>query len=71
MYMPDGDGFDVMRTLRHEVPAPKIIVMSGGLGKGEILDAAQLLGADLVLAKPVPMDELLKAVETLIGTSRL
>lgn len=71
MYMPDGDGFDVMGTLRRAVPVPKIIVLSGQSSKSEILSAAKLMGADLVLAKPVTMDELLKAVETVLDTSRL
>ncbi len=67
MYMPNGDGFDVIGALRREDPAPKIIVMSGQSSKGEILSAAKLMGADLILAKPVPMDELLNAVETVLG----
>jgi CheY-like chemotaxis protein len=71
MYMPDGDGFDVMSTLRREVPVPKFIVLSGQSSKAEILTAAKLMGADLVLAKPVTRDALLKAVETVFGTSRL
>ena len=71
MYMPDGDGFEVMSALRREIPAPKIIGISGGSSKGEILSAAKLMGADLVLPKPVTMDELLKAVETVFGTSCL
>ena len=71
MYMPDGDGFDVMSTLRREVPVPKIIALSGQSSKAEILSAAKLMGADLVIAKPVTMDELLKAVEAVFGTSRL
>lgn len=71
MYMPDGDGFDVMSALRREVSVPKIIVLSGQASKAEILSAAKLMGADLVLAKPVTMDELLKAVETVLDTSRL
>ncbi|MBA2485316.1 MAG: response regulator [Nitrospira sp.] len=69
IYMLDGDGFDVMTTLRREVPAPKIIVISGRSGIGEMLRAAKLLGADLILPKPVTMDELLTAVETVFGTS--
>ena len=71
MYMPDGDEFEVMSTLQREVPVPKIIVFSGQSSKAEILSAAKLMGADLVLAKPVTMDELLKAVEMAFGTSRL
>jgi DNA-binding response OmpR family regulator len=63
MYMPDGDGFDVISTLRREDPAPKIIVISGRSSKGEMLSAAKLMGADLVLPKPVTMDDLLAAVK--------
>jgi DNA-binding response OmpR family regulator len=69
--MPDGDGFDVMNILRCEVTAPKIIVVSGRSGQDEILTAAGLMGADLALGKPVTMDQLLKAVETVLDTSRL
>jgi DNA-binding response OmpR family regulator len=71
MYMPDGDGFDVMNILRCEVTVPKIIVVSGRSGQDEILTAAKLMGADLSLGKPVTKDQLLKAVETVLDTSRL
>ena len=71
MFMPDGDGFDVMSTLRREVPVPKIIVLSGQWSKTDILNAATLMGADLALAKPVGMEQLVNAVETVLGTSRL
>lgn len=70
IYMPDGDGFDVMNTLLREVPVPKIIALSGQSSKAEILRAAKLMGADLVLAKPVTRDALLKAVETVLGPHR-
>jgi CheY-like chemotaxis protein len=71
IYMPGGDGFEVMKALRRESPVPKIIGISGGFGKEELLNAAELMGADLVLAKPVTMDALLKAVTTVLGTSCL
>ena len=71
IYMPGGDGFEVMNALRRAIPLPRIIGISGGFSKEEILNAADLMGADLVLAKPVTMDALLKAVETVLGTSRL
>ena len=70
LYMPDGDGFDVLNILRCEVPVPKIIVVSGRSGQDEILTAAKLMGADLALGKPVSMDQLLKAVESVLDTSR-
>jgi len=69
MYMSNGDGFDVISTLRREVPVPKIIVVSGK-SSDDLLTAAKLIGADLVLTKPVTMDQLLKAVQTVLGTLR-
>ena len=70
MYMSNGDGFDVISNLRREVPVPKIIVVSGK-SSDDLLTAAKLIGADLVLTKPVTMDQLLKAVQTVLGTSGL
>lgn len=70
MYMPDGDGFDVLRTLRSEVLVPKIIVLSGQLGQTEMLSAAKFMGADLVLPKPVAIEALLMAVKTVSDSSR-
>ena len=69
MYMSNGDGFDVISTLRREVPVPKIIVVSGK-SSDDLLTAAKLIGSDLVLTKPVTMDQLLKAVQTVLGTLR-
>ena len=70
MYMPNGDGFDVLRTLRGEALLPKIIVLSGQLGQTEMLSAAKFMGADLVLPKPVAIDALLKAVKTVADPFR-
>ena len=70
MYMPDGDGFDVIRALRSEGQAPKIIVLSGQLSKTEILSVAKLMGADLVIPKPVAIATLLQALVNLADPSR-
>ena len=67
IYMPDGDGLEVITKLRQETRASKIIAISGRLGMDEMLSAAQVLGADMTLPKPVTADELLTAVETLLG----
>ena len=32
--MPDGDGLEVVRILREQVPAVKVIVISANTGKG-------------------------------------
>ncbi|MGC3975905.1 MAG: hypothetical protein QM771_16210 [Nitrospira sp.] len=48
----------------------KIIVLSGQLSKTEILSAAKLMGADLVIPEPVAIETLLQAVTTLAESSR-
>ena len=70
IYMPDGDGIDVVRALRRAVCPPKIIAISGHADGDGILAAAKLLGADVVLSKPVTIDELLGALHTLLGEIR-
>jgi DNA-binding response OmpR family regulator len=66
LYMADGDGFEVMTTVRRHVPVPKIIAISGQSGTKDMLHAAKLLGADVILPKPLQMNELLAAVETVL-----
>ena len=71
IYMPNGDGFEVMTTLRRERPVPKLIAISGQSASGDMLNAAKLLGADLILPKPVGMDDLLMAVDIVLPPGRL
>ena len=68
--MPEKEGLETILELRQEFPEVKIIVISGGgsLGEpGNILHAARKLGARYSFRKPIPRDELLAAVEELIG----
>jgi CheY-like chemotaxis protein len=54
IFMPDTDGIEVLRNLRADYPALKIVVMSGGgnrVSRG-YLPAATALGADHVIEKP-------------------
>ena len=69
IYMPDGDGLEVIRQLRQECPALKILAVSGRTGQDEILSAAKLLGADGLLLKPVGVEELRTAVANLFGSA--
>ena len=71
LYMPNGDGFEVMTTLRRERPVPKLIAISGQSANGDMLKAGKLLGADLILPKPVGMDDLLRAVDTVLPPGHL
>jgi CheY-like chemotaxis protein len=62
MDMPHGDGADVIRQLRADYPAVRILAVSGSKGVDEIRSEAQQLGADAMLPKPVGVDELRAAV---------
>jgi two-component system, cell cycle sensor histidine kinase and response regulator CckA len=59
--MPVQDGIETIRTLRRLRPRLKIIAMSGVFA-GPLLRAAEILGAQASLAKPIRPDELLEAV---------
>jgi CheY-like chemotaxis protein len=67
LYMPDGDGIELILCLRRECPTVKILAVSGGLGMEGLLHAARLLGADAALAKPVGREALQRAVRTLLS----
>jgi DNA-binding response OmpR family regulator len=64
--IPDVDGFEILRSIRNQVPKPKIIAVSGVMPS--MLQVAKVCGADLVLDKLVAIDVLLVAVRRLIET---
>lgn len=69
IFMPEKDGMEVIRELKHAVAKPMIIAISGGGGKG-LLDwdsAALSLGADRVLAKPFDQKTFLFTVQEMLG----
>jgi CheY-like chemotaxis protein len=67
IYMPDGDGLEVITHLRQAYHAVKILAISGRAGQECMLSVATRLGADGMLAKPVSLDALLTAVTKLLG----
>lgn len=69
VYMPDMDGIDFLMRVREVFPEARTILISGGgqLKKESVLGAASRLGADRVLEKPFEMDDLLGAVEAVLG----
>lgn len=69
IYMPDGDGLEVITQLRQEFPTLKILAVSGRAGQEEMLSAAKLLGADGILPKPLGVEALLTAVANLFGSA--
>lgn len=66
LVMPEGDGLDLIRRLRSLRVPVRILAMSGR--NDEYLAAAQQLGADRVLAKPVQPVALQSAVRQLLDS---
>lgn len=67
--MPDQDGFGLIMATRRELPAAKIIAISGGgaVGSLNLLVTASRLGADDTLTKPIMPERLLACVNRFIG----
>jgi DNA-binding NtrC family response regulator len=63
LLMPGKDGLEVTMALHRESPTVKIIVLTGGSGPRNFLDAARLLGAHRTMKKPVAIAELLQVVQ--------
>jgi CheY-like chemotaxis protein len=70
IYMPDGDGFELMAMLRRARSDVPLIAISGGsrdVGQQDPLTVATALGAAAVIAKPFKHSELLEIVNRVIG----
>ena len=65
--MPGQEGLETIQILRQNWPELKIIAMTGK-SAGSMLHAAEVLGADAALAKPMRIHELLNTIQHLIGT---
>jgi CheY-like chemotaxis protein len=65
--MPDQDGLGMIRCVRQEFPAVKILAISGAgtVGRLDLLVAAGRLGADATLAKPFVPEQLFESVNRL------
>jgi len=64
IYMPEGDGFEMLNELRGREPQIPVIAMSGG-GAQEGMDVLRIagrLGAKKVLYKPFARRQLLEAI---------
>lgn len=69
IFMPEGDGLELLNFLRLLKPRPPIVAMSGaGVGRlGNMLEMAGALGAARMLPKPFAPSELLALVRELVG----
>ena len=67
--MPDMDGIEIVVALREASSEVGVIAISGGgmLDKALLLDSAAALGADVTLEKPMDLDELRSAIDTLVA----
>lgn len=67
--MPGKEGIEFILDLRHLVPRPKIIAMSGGgrVGNASYLSIARSCGADATLAKPFSPEQLIEVVDRLLS----
>jgi two-component system, chemotaxis family, chemotaxis protein CheY len=65
IFMPGRDGIETLRETRKAFPKLKVIVMSGGDSSGlmNLLDDAEMLGANRTLPKPFTPAELMRAVD--------
>ncbi len=68
LLMSEGEGLDVVMTLRREFPQVGVSAMSADSSRTQFyLDMASRLGAHRVLAKPFTAVELLGSITSLIG----
>lgn len=61
IFMPDADGFEVLRHLRRTHPGVPVVVMSGGHGES-MLAVARAMRAAAILVKPFGASALVEAV---------
>jgi DNA-binding response OmpR family regulator len=62
--LPDGNGLELARQLRHEAPSTLIIMLSA-LDERDVIDKACRAGADAYITKPFNLRDVLKLFETL------
>lgn len=69
MMMPDMDGVELIKALRHSLPRPRVIALSGGseFSDSLYLPVARRLGVQRTLAKPVGVETLLRAVDEVLA----
>jgi CheY-like chemotaxis protein len=66
LFMPKQEGIETIQAVRDLLPGLRIIAISGAFG-GQFLKAAERLGVDATLLKPIRLDALRKTVEDVLG----
>jgi two-component system nitrogen regulation response regulator NtrX len=70
LWLPDGDGLDLLASLQHEPATPPVIVISGH-GNVDTAVKATRLGAYDFLEKPLSLSRVLLTVQNALERSRL
>jgi CheY-like chemotaxis protein len=72
IFMPGMDGIEFLVSIRKTDPDARVLAMSGGglLSRDQALSDASLLGADQILQKPFSKDEVLEAVDRMLGSGK-
>jgi len=72
IFMPEKEGIETVIELKRDFPDVKIIAISAGgrMGQLDYLDKAKSLGALKSLAKPFDRQEMLDAIEELLGQDK-
>jgi DNA-binding response OmpR family regulator len=69
LYMPEKDGLEMIMELRRADEKIRILAISGGslnINIDDMLNAAEMFGADAILAKPFPLEIFLQRVKGLL-----
>lgn len=69
--MPNVDGLEAIRLLKHANPRAKVLALSGDRNLATpngLPEEAQRISATLIIAKPFSVAELFKAVASLLAT---
>jgi len=69
IYMPEMDGIQFIMRVKEAFPEARVIAMSGGgaLAGKQVLAAAEGLGVDAVLEKPLDVGTLWATVDRVLG----
>ena len=67
IYMPDGDGLEVLREARRARADLRVLAISGVTGRYDMLRVVRALGAARTLRKPFTPEELLRAVDACLS----
>lgn len=71
VFMPEKEGLETIVEARQRWPGLKVIAISGGgvVGPMDVLQVAQLVGADVVMTKPFSLSHLIAEIARLARPS--